>query len=115
MARDCQEIRSLASKPITFFFRDLPGVSWEENGLQVSVRTAGALQGSISGPLSKPLFFMLMACTKVSPGHTDGRGRWTEARVLREETRREVRKALTHKRGRGSAQRGTCCPASRVV
>ena len=52
---DCQEIRSLASKPITFFFKDLPGVSWEENGLQVSVRTAGALQGSISGPLPSGL------------------------------------------------------------
>ena len=37
---ECQEIKSLASKPITFFFRDLPGMSWEENGLQVSVRTA---------------------------------------------------------------------------
>ena len=30
-------------------------MSWEENGLQVSVRTAGALQVSVSGPLPSGL------------------------------------------------------------
>ena len=67
------------------------------------------------GPLSKPLFLTLVARTKASPGHTDSRGGWTEAHVLRKETRQEVRTALIHKRGRGSAQRGTCYPASRVI
>ena len=52
---DCQEIRSLTSKPTTFSFRDLSGMGWEENDLQVSVRTVGALQVSISGPLPSGL------------------------------------------------------------
>ena len=42
-------MRSLTSKPITFSFRDLSGVGWEENDLQVSVRTAGSLQSASLG------------------------------------------------------------------